>query len=137
MLSPAESPKPSIPLGTPYREGVAAGELRYMRCHDCNAPQTLARYACQQCGSTQLHWLKSARMGTVYAATVVTRAPSDEFRALAPYTLVLVDLHEGPRLMGHGEPGLVIGDEVVASFVDFGDKRLVLFRPLPVAAGAR
>lgn len=133
MLSPPELPKSSIGLGTPYREGMAAGELRYMSCQDCNAPQTLARYACQQCGSTQLHWLDSARIGMVYAVTVVTRAPSDEFRVLVPYTLVLVDLQEGPRLMGHGEPGLVIGDAVMASFVDFGDKRLVLFRPLPMS----
>lgn len=128
MLSHSGSSALTSGLGASYREGVALGQLRYMRCLECNTPQTLARYACQQCGSAELDWVNSALLGEVYALTVVTRAPSEEFRALAPYTLVLVDLQEGPRLMGHGEPGLVIGDPVVASFVDLGGKRLVLFR---------
>ncbi|WP_218511672.1 Zn-ribbon domain-containing OB-fold protein [Variovorax sp. dw_308] len=113
--------------GVMYREGVAQGLLRYMKCRDCESAQTLARYACGRCGSTQLDWLDSDSTGTVYAVTTVTRAPSDEFRALVPYTLVLVDLREGSRVMGHGEPGLMIGDAVIASFAELKSKGLVLF----------
>lgn len=66
--------------------------------------------------------------GEVYAMTTVTRAPTEDFRNLAPYTLVLVNLQEGARVMGHGEPDLVIGDRVVANFESLGSKSLLFFR---------
>jgi uncharacterized OB-fold protein len=121
----------------PYLEGVARGVLRYQRCDACGAPQTLARYACRRCGRTSLSWVDSAGSGTVYATTVVTRAPSDEFRALAPYTLVLVDLREGPRVMAHGAAGLAIGDAVEARPLAHAGKHLIIFHPIVTAGAAR
>jgi ribosomal protein L40E len=41
-------------LAAPFLEGLARGELRYQVCRACEAPQTLARYACRNCGSTRL-----------------------------------------------------------------------------------
>jgi hypothetical protein len=67
--------------------------------------QTLARYACAHCvrqRAARVAWTPAA-MATVHAVTVVSRAPSDAFRALAPYTLVLVTLDEGPRVMAHAD----------------------------------
>lgn len=117
------------PLSAPFLDGLARGELRYQACLACEAPQTLARYACRHCGSTRLEWRRAAGRGTVYATTVVTRAPSEEFRALAPYTLAIVELDEGPRFMGHATAGVKIGDRVVAEYFDFGGRKLVRFRP--------
>ena len=77
----------------------------------------------------EFDWRVSRGEGTVFAVTVVARAPSDEFRALAPYTLVLVDLDEGFRLMGHAVPGVAIGDRVVADYFIHGERTLVRFRP--------
>jgi uncharacterized OB-fold protein len=111
----------------PYVEGVALGVLRYQHCANCNAPQTLARYACHRCGSSNLGWRESAGHGVVYATTVVTRAPWDEFKAITPYTLVLVDLDEGSRVMAHGIPGLAIGDAVSTRAFVLADKPLILF----------
>jgi uncharacterized OB-fold protein len=76
-----------------------------------------------------LEWRDSNGRGTVYATTVVERAPSDEFRALAPYTLALVDLDEGPRLMGHATPDVAIGDRVDAEIFQCAGRALVRFRP--------
>jgi uncharacterized OB-fold protein len=120
-------PPPS--LSAPFLEGLERSELRYQRCVDCGAPQTLARYACRQCGATRLEWRTAGGLGTVYAATVVARAPSAEFRALAPYTLAIVELDEGPRLLGHAAPGVAIGDRVRAEFFAFAGHKLVRFRP--------
>ena len=53
----------------------------------------------------------------------------EEFRALAPYTLAIVELDEGPRLMGHAVPGVAIGDRVRAEFFAFAGRKLVRFRP--------
>ena len=48
--------------------------------------------------------------------TIVARAPSDAFRALAPYTLVVVEMEEGARVMGHAVPGVRIDDPVAANY---------------------
>ena len=99
-----------------FVEGIEQGEVRFQACLDCGAAQTLARFACKHCGGLRLEWRAASGRGKVHAITVVSRAPSQELRALAPYTIVLVDLEEGPRLMGHGEPGMAIGDRVEAGF---------------------
>ena len=117
------------PLSAPYVEGLATGVLRYQACLDCGAAQTLPRYACRRCGGARLEWRDAKGGGTVHAVSVVMRAPSDDFRALAPYTLVLVDLEEGARVMAHSEPGVAIGDRVSATYFKHGDRTLVRFRP--------
>lgn len=118
----------------PYAEGLARGVLRYQCCTACGAAQTLARYACTRCGGTALIWRDAAGTGTVYSATVVMRAPSDAFRALVPYTLVLVDLDEGPRLMAHAEAGVRIGDRVRAAFFHHAGTPLARFHLLAEGA---
>ena len=55
----------------------------------------------------------------------------DEFRALAPYTLVLVQLDEGPHLMAHATAGLRIGDRVRAGFFEHQGRTLVRFAATP------
>jgi uncharacterized OB-fold protein len=42
----------------------------------------------------------------------VHRAPSDEFRAIAPYRIVMVDLADGIRVMGHAEVDVLMDDQV-------------------------
>ena len=113
---------------SPFTEGLARGELRYQRCAGCAAAQTLMRHVCAHCRGRQFDWRVSRGQGTVFAVTVVVRAPSEEFRALAPYTLVLVDLDEGMRLMGHADPGMSIGNRVVAGYFSHGERTLVRFR---------
>ncbi|KUH69818.1 hypothetical protein AU184_08820 [Mycolicibacterium novocastrense] len=54
----------------------------------------------------------SGGAGCICASTVVYRAPSDEFKPLVPYAIVLVDLDDGPRVMGHAAAGLTVGARV-------------------------
>lgn len=111
----------------PYTAGLAAGRVRYQRCEPCGAWQPLERHACRVCGATELVWHDASGRATVYAVTEVARAPTDAFRALVPYTLVLATLDEGPRVMAHGETGLVIGDRVRAGFMRHGEETLLRF----------
>jgi uncharacterized protein len=110
-------------------ETHSSGLLRFQRCEACGAPQSLQRYACVQCGSTRLAWQQAGGRGVVYAVTEVSRAPSDSFRALVPYTLVLVDLDEGPRLMAHAESGVAIGERVQATAFAHDGTQLLKFVP--------
>jgi uncharacterized OB-fold protein len=65
--------------------------------------------------------------GTVHASTIVHRAPDDQFRAIAPYALVLVELDEGVRVMGHAPTGIVIGSRVGISFKEIAGRLLPFF----------
>jgi uncharacterized protein len=114
-------------LARHYWSGCAAGELRYQGCSACAALQPYPREWCLRCGAPSLEWHVARGKGTVYALTRVERAPSDEFRALAPYVIVLVDLDEGLRMMAHGAPGLAIGDCVGVRFFEHGGRHLPRF----------
>jgi len=113
-----------------YTEGLERGVVRYQHCGACGAAQTLARYACTTCGSTVLEWRNASGSGTIYATTEVMRAPSDHFRALVPYTIALVDLDEGPRLMAHARQGVGIGERVHAEFFTHEGHTLLRFNPV-------
>ncbi len=115
----------SHPFTTALNEGV----VRYQRCTQCRHAQTPTRLACSKCGSAAPQWQDASGNGVVIAASVVSRAPSDEFRALVPYTLVLVQLAEGPCVLGHATPGTTIGDTVKAGTVPHGERRLLRFSP--------
>jgi len=106
-----------ISLAQPYIDGLTKSEIRFQACTVCGHAQTLAHDACQHCGAESLVWKTSSGRGRVYAVTIVGRAPSDAFRPLAPYTLVVVEMEEGARIMGHALPGVRINDSVVASFL--------------------
>ncbi|KAB2890527.1 MAG: DNA-binding protein [Burkholderiaceae bacterium] len=124
------APTPARALAAPFTDGLREGLLRYQQCTACGGAQTLARYACQHCGERgALHWREAAGGATVCAVTEVARAPSDEFRALAPYTLVIAQLDEGPRLMAHAQPGVRIGERVQAGFFEHQGRALVRFAP--------
>ena len=114
-------------LAAHFWSGCAAGELRYQRCGACAALQAYPRAFCLRCGATALEWRAAEGTGTVYALTRVERAPSDEFRALAPYVIALVDLDEGYRMMAHGAPALAIGERVRVDFFEHGGRHLPRF----------
>lgn len=113
----------------PFTDGLALGQLRYQRCEHCGQAQTLSRLACAACGSEHLAWHRSGGQGRVLAASVVSRAPSDAFRPLVPYTLVVVELDEGPHVVGHALPGTAIGDRVHAGTFEHERRRLLRFAP--------
>ncbi|WP_312307176.1 OB-fold domain-containing protein [Pulveribacter sp.] len=130
-MSAPDTPDVARALAAPFTDGLRQGVLRYQHCSACGRAQTLARYACQHCGARgTLHWRDAAGTGGVHAVTEVARAPSDAFRALAPYTLAIVQLDEGPRLMGHATPGVRIGARVRAGFFEHQGVVLIRFEPV-------
>lgn len=87
----------------------------YQHCAACAQRWYFRRDFCPACGDREPATLASGGLGTVHACTLVHRAPSDAFRAISPYALVLVDLDEGVRLMGQADAAVAIGDRVCAS----------------------
>jgi len=75
-----------------FEEGLAQGKLLYQRCDDCGVAQFYPRVMCSTCGSVRVQFAQSDGTGVVYAVTAVA-ATGD------PYSVCLVDLDEGFRMM--------------------------------------
>lgn len=114
-------------LARNFWDGCADGELRYQRCGHCERSQFYPRPFCTACGHQDLSWLVSAGFGTLYSHAEVIRSPSPEFETLVPYTMALVDLDEGVRMMGHAAPDLTIGARVKATFREHQGRFLPFF----------
>ncbi len=117
-------------LAQHFWSGCNEGELRLQRCADCNHAQFFPRSHCLNCNSDHVEWQVSKGIGTIYSVTRVERAPTDEFRALAPYCIALVDLDEGVRLMAHANRTLAIGAKVRVTFFNHNNRSLPRFEPL-------
>jgi uncharacterized protein len=98
-------------------------------CRACGSLWRLPRGFCPACGSSDIAERAAGGAGTVYALTEIRRAPSPDFKAEIPYTIALVDLDEGARVMGRAADGLEIGDRVRARIARVGEAPMPLFEP--------
>lgn len=103
MTEPDSIPKPPVapndPDTAPFWAGTARGELLHQRCRDCGAVQFPPRRHCARCQGTALDWQRCAGLGRVHSFTIVHRAPTAAFKADVPYSIALVDMDEGFRMM--------------------------------------
>lgn len=105
-----------------------SSDIRYQQCASCSHVWYFVRSFCPRCGGTNVAARRSTGRGVVHAVTIVDRAPTAEMKALAPYTLVMVDAEEGFRLMAHGEPGLAIDDTVAGALAERAGRTIPYFR---------
>ncbi|MEV8566974.1 Zn-ribbon domain-containing OB-fold protein [Streptomyces sp. NPDC051322] len=105
----------------PFWDGIAAGELRLQRCGDCRRAVFYPRSLCPHCFSDRLDWFTSPGTGTVYSYTIAHRAFSP-FTGTPPYTVALIDLDEGVRMMSRivGGNRVRIGDRVELKITRLG-----------------
>jgi uncharacterized OB-fold protein len=108
-------------MSTPIRDWTQGTQgIAYQACSACGGVWYFHRTFCPRCGNAAPHVQQASATGTVHAITLVTRAPTEELRAYAPYAIALIDADEGFRLMAHAAQDLRIGDRVRARFVDLG-----------------
>lgn len=134
MTSIAMTPNPSVqnPSGPPVSDWTREGNaILYQQCDACQHRWYFHRGFCPKCGDGVPATLTSAGRGIVHASTLVLRAPNDEFRAIAPYCLVLVDLAEGFRMMAHADPALQIDDAVQGAIATIAGHSLPFFNKAP------
>lgn len=121
MTAIAEKPVP-VPsaLSQNYWDGLAAGELRLQYCAACDTPRHYPRLLCDRCYHAEVRWKPASGCGRIHSWTVAHHAFHPGFADELPYTLVTVDLDEGPRALGRWRGGaLAIGEAVVARFETF------------------
>ena len=92
--------KKSLPKPTPetihFWQGTAAGELRLQRCDECRHVYFPPRPFCPKCASREVSIFKASGRATLYSY-VINHRPAPGFTA--PYTIAVVELAEGPRMM--------------------------------------
>jgi uncharacterized OB-fold protein len=109
-------------LSEPFWDGCRAGELRLQHCAACGRYQFYPRVVCSHCHAPGPGWRTVSGQGVIASFTVVRRGLSPAYPA--PYAVALVDLAEGPRMMGSitgCEPGaLCVGAPVAVRFENWG-----------------
>lgn len=113
-----------------YWEALRHGVVLFQRCADCGHAQWYFRAMCSQCWSRSLDQVASSGRGSVYSVTTVEQTADPALAAELPFTLALVQLEEGPRVLGRieGDGAVGIGDPVTATFRDIGEFSLLYFR---------
>ncbi|WP_396445239.1 Zn-ribbon domain-containing OB-fold protein [Actinomadura sp.] len=97
-LDPVVSPGPE---GLPFWEGLRRGVLLLPRCEACRTFFFYPRALCPSCGSRRLTWEESSGRGTLYTFCMHFRSQVPGLQSATPFATCLVDLAEGPRVMGY------------------------------------
>jgi len=94
--------KPLPPIDDDTRawwDGLHRGVLLLQHCRACGHVQVYQRAMCGCCLGGDLEHREASGEGTIYSFSTVYRPPSAEFKDDVPYTVVLVELSEGPRML--------------------------------------
>ena len=94
-----KAPPKREPFTKAYWDGLRQGRLMLQVCGDCAKITHPPGPVCAHCLSGNITYKAASGRGTVYAFTVSHRPLHEEFRKDVPYTVALVDLEEGVRIM--------------------------------------
>lgn len=82
----------------PFWRGLDDARLLSTRCKSCGHQSFPPRKLCRACWSTSLDWVDLSSTGKLYSFTRIHVAPQ-AFKSDAPYSIGIIDLEGGPRLM--------------------------------------
>jgi uncharacterized OB-fold protein len=101
------------------------------QCLACQTFQAPGRITCDHCGNNKLEWIEAKGTGIIYSYVVFHRSFHPYYDDKVPYTVALVELDEGPRVMGHIETNsgqeYSVGSPVRACYKTINDKNELLY----------
>jgi uncharacterized protein len=114
----------------PFWEATKRSELLVQECPECGHRQFYPRSICTVCGAVP-GWMTSEGKGVVHTFTVVRQTGAYPFNQWTPYAIAVVELDEGPRIMG-GVIGCAVDDvrigmRVEVEFVSLNDEAALPF----------
>ena len=83
-----------------FHLAIATGQVHLQRCETCAHFQHPPRYVCGDCGSLALGFTPVSGNGEVYSWTVSHFTTDPGWVDDVPYATVVVELTEGPRVVG-------------------------------------
>lgn len=137
-------PRRPLPEPTPetahFWEGTRAGELRLQRCRPCSGSYFPPRPFCPACGRREVEVYRASGRARLLSY-VISHRPAPGFEA--PYSIAIVELEEGPRMMTNvvdcpqTPEALVLDMPLQVRFEAVSDEiSLPLFAPAATAGGA-
>ncbi len=93
-------PVPSVE-SKPYWEGLKNNQLLMQRCDDCGKAWFPPAVYCPHCGSGASTWMPMSGRGKVYSYVVYHRVYNPAFAEDIPYTVGVIELEEGPRMISN------------------------------------
>jgi uncharacterized protein len=125
-------PKPSIDSAR-FWAACNEEQLLLAHCKSCAHVFYYPRLMCPNCGGRELGWRTSKGVGAVYSYShVLTSFWGDAWQSELPYTVILVDLDEGPRmlsrLVGERREQVASGARVLVAFQSVQGQKLPFFR---------
>ena len=105
-------------------------ELWIQRCIGCSKPFFYPRLHCPGCLTDKVEWFQASGKGTLYSYMINYR-PAPGFEEEAPYAIAIIQLEEGPRMMGniHGientPENLVLDMPLKVVFTDANDETAI------------
>ena len=83
-----------------YNEALKSNKLLGLKCKQCGNINIPPKMVCGQCQSTDMDIIQLGGTGKIKTFTTINVAPEGR-ESEVPYTVVLVELDEGPWLMGN------------------------------------
>ncbi|MDI2097390.1 Zn-ribbon domain-containing OB-fold protein [Ruicaihuangia caeni] len=110
-------PRPGLvttPLTQAYWQAASEGRLLLQRCLDCGQAQHYPRSLCAKCWSRQVESFDGSGRGRIVTFTDITMPGHPAWLEEAPYTIAIIELEEGPRLLARVDPptAVTVGDLV-------------------------
>ncbi len=127
---------PAAGLLDAYHEGLAAGELRVMRCSSCGTAQFPPRAVCPACATPgAAEWVTTTGRGRIWSFGVFHKAYLPAPAPQPPYNVAVVQLDEGPKVITNivsvPDAEIRVGTAVQAVFAAQDGTTAVRFRPVP------
>ncbi len=83
-----------------YNEALKQNKLLGLKCRACGAITVPPKMVCRQCASPDLEITELAGRGKIRTFTTVF-VPAEGRESEVPYTIVMVELDDGPWVMGN------------------------------------
>jgi len=83
-----------------YNEALKKDKLLGLKCKECGTVNVPPKMVCGQCTSPDMEVVELSGKGNIQTFTTVYVAPEGR-EAEAPYTVVMVELDEGPWIAGN------------------------------------
>lgn len=121
----AKPPPPQTPDWLPFYEAAARGVLSLPRCQQCGSFRFPPRPVCPNCLGKDFAWQPVSGRGEIWSYVVMHQVYHPAFADEVPYAVVLVRLHEGPKMLSRlidvAPRAVQIGAAVEATFLPAGN----------------
>ena len=109
-----------------YIEALKTGRLLGLKCRDCGTVTAPPRAVCRKCSGTGLEITGLSGRGKIVTFTNI-HVPPENRQGQPPYTVIIVELDEGPWLMAN-----LCGPDDGKASVSLIGQRVKMITPLPV-----